>query len=115
MKFLPKQQNQTYFTFLLKPSSIVNAGVGCFANKRIPAGTQINTGGAEDFRRLQQEEIPDEYLKFCVLLSNGKYLSPHNFLKMGVFWYINHAKEPNLCFENSRLSSLRDIDTGEEL
>jgi len=105
---------QTY-RFILKPSLIPSAGVGCFATRPIPRAAQLSPGFEENFRRLAMEEIPDEYLKFCVLLTSGVYLSPENFLRMGVFWYINHAKRPNLLFEHHKLYARRDIACGEEL
>ena len=103
------------YRFMLKPSSIHAAGVGCFATCAIPAGAQLSPGFDENFRRLPSESIPDEYLKYCVLLPEGLFLSPNNFLRMGVFWYINHAREPNLSFERQRLCARRPIQSGEEL
>lgn len=103
------------YRFVLKPSHIPAAGVGCFASSPLPVGAQVSPGFEEKFRRLPIEDIPDEYLKFCVLLPDGLFLSPENFLRMGVFWYINHARVPNLVFERHRLRTARPIDTGEEL
>ena len=103
------------FRFLLKPSLINGAGVGCFNTTIIPAGMQLSPGYVENFRTLTIRDIPDEYLKFCVLSRSGLFLSPQNFLRMGVFWYINHGKEPNLSFEQHRLYTRRPIMPGEEL
>jgi hypothetical protein len=101
--------------FILKPSLIPTAGVGCFASRHIAAGAQLSPGFEENFRKLTEDEIPDEYLKYCVLLKSGLFLSPHNFLRMGVFWYINHAKYPNVLFENGKLYARTDIEAQEEL
>lgn len=101
--------------FLLKPSLIPQAGVGCFCVTDVPEGSQLSPGYEECFRRLRHDDVPDEYLKYCVLLENGLYLSPQNFLRMGVFWYVNHAKCPNLVFENQKLYARRKLAAGEEL
>ncbi len=103
------------FRFLLKPSGIDGAGVGCFSTTPIAAEAQLSPGYVENFRTLGTEDIPDEYLKFCVLLRSGLFLSPQNFLRMGVFWYINHAKEPNVVFEKHKLYTKRTVAVGEEL
>ena len=100
--------------FLLKPSRIPDAGVGCFSLSAIPRGARLGreTGA---FRYLTQDEIPDAYLKFCILLDSGRFLSPDDFLRMGMFWYINHAKEPNVTFDGRRLTAAQDIMPGDEV
>lgn len=101
--------------FILRPSRIPGAGVGCFACSAMQKGAQLSPGYEERFRHLRLEEIPEEYLKYCVLLDSGLFLSPQNFLRMGIFWYVNHAKAPNLVFERHRLYAAREIAPGEEL
>ena len=103
------------YRFILKPSLIPTAGVGCFATMAVPHGSQLSPGCEEKFRRLSLDEVPDEYLKYCVLLTSGLFLSPENFLRMGVFWYVNHAKQPNAVFESNRMYARTAISAGEEL
>lgn len=102
--------------FILKPSEILEAGVGCFSVNALERCLRLNPkqayGGT---RKLFQEEIPDPYLKYCVFLECGRYLAPSNFTAMSVFWYINHAKDPNLIYKDGRLLTARDIEPGEEL
>lgn len=100
--------------FLLKPSLIPDAGVGCFSLSAIARGERLGREPSA-FRYLAQDEIPDAFLKFCILLESGRFLSPENFLRMGVFWYINHAKVPNVAFDGKRLTAVRGIRPGEEL
>ena len=97
------------------PSLIPTAGVGCFNTSEVVAGAQLSPGRTERFLRLSQADIPDEYLKYCVLLKDGWYLSPPNFHQMSVFWYINHAKNPNLEFSDGKLHTARPVRAGEEL
>ncbi len=99
---------------VLKPSSILGAGVGCFSLTPIAKGEQLSEC-AELFVKLEDWQIPHEYLKYCPRLPSGQYLCPPDFLKMGVFWYLNHAKHPNLVFENKRLYTCRPVQRGEEL
>jgi hypothetical protein len=101
--------------FLLMPSAIPRAGIGCFAASAIHQGAQLSRDREERFRRLPADEIPDAYLKYCVMLENGLFLAPEDYLRMGVFWYVNHARTPNLRFENGRLYAHRMICAGEEL
>ncbi len=102
--------------FILKPSTIPTAGVGAFSCSFITKGQVINTtDNSKSFLQLEEKQIDDNYLKYCVLLTNGKYLSPLDFLKMGVFWYINHSESPNLEFKDNKLWSLEDIQPGDEL
>ncbi len=103
------------FHFLVQTSLIPKAGVGCFSVSHIAKGSELRPKRKENFRRLTLEEIPDEFLKFCILLSSGHFLSPEDFLRMGVFWYINHAREPNVEFTCGRLRARHNIKPGDEL
>lgn len=102
--------------FILRPSLIKDAGVGCFATTEIPEGTRlINPEEAGTNRKLTQPEIPDSHLKYCPLLESGLFLSPANFAAMSVFWYINHDREANITTDKWRLHAARDIEPEEEL
>ena len=102
--------------YILKPSLIFNAGVGCFALAYVPAGERL-VGDVVPFstKQLLESEIPDSYLKYCVFLENGLYLAPSNFLAMSVFWYVNHSKTPNVEFMGNKLFAKHDINPGDEL
>lgn len=101
---------------MLQPSTIEEAGVGCFAMTQIGEGTRLQPGGpTEENRRLPIEDIPDSHLKYCPLLESGLYLAPASFATMSVVWYINHAREPNVSADMWRLYANRDIEPGEEL
>ena len=102
--------------FMLKPSLIEGAGVGCFANTRIEEGTRlIKPDEAGTNRKLTQVEIPDSHLKYCPLLESGLFLAPANFAVMSVFWFINHDRVPNIDTDKWRLYAARDIEPQEEL
>ncbi len=102
--------------FLVEPSEIEDAGVGCFAASAISKHSRLMTGvTAGGTRQLGLNEIPDAYLKFCPLLESGLYFAPANFAAMSVFWYINHAREPNLEMVGTKLFAAHDIEPGEEI
>lgn len=101
--------------YTVQPSLIEDAGVGCFAMSDIPSGSQLTTDTPNNNRRLREEDIPDVYLKYCPLLESGLYLAPANFCVMSVFWYINHARQPNTDMESWRLYAARDLEAGEEV
>ena len=102
--------------FMLKPSTIKEAGVGCFAIADIEEGERLQAGGPiEPNQHLPIDAIADTHLKYCPMLESGLYLAPANFATMSVFWYINHAKNPNVIAERWRLYAGEDIPAGEEL
>lgn len=102
--------------FILKPSDIRDAGVGCFAVSTVTSHTRLNGQAAGgNVRMLHEQDIPDPYLKYCMLLASGKYMAPTNFAAMSVFWYINHARQPNITIVGGKLHTARKIDPGEEL
>lgn len=115
------------FSFLLRPSLIENAGVGCFSLSHVPAGDILDTGAAcrarltprdgwDPFRKLTLSEIPDVFLKFCVLLPDGvTFLAPLSFHHMGIFWYVNHAREPNAAFMDRTMFAIRPIAPNDEI
>lgn len=102
--------------FILKPSLVEGAGVGCFALNPIEADTRLaQPANAGAPRRLPEAEIPDDLLKYCPQLETDLYLAPANFAAMSVFWYINHAREPIVDTDGWKLYTARDVEPGEEL
>lgn len=50
-----------------------------------------------------------------MLGKDGLYLCPESFLKMGVFWYINHSRTPNCEFHKGKLRAVVDLIPSTEL
>ena len=109
------QKQDQCSTFILKPSLIYGAGIGCFVENKIKRGEQLLPGYQELFRRLTGDDIPDPYLKYCMLGKDGLYLCPESFLKMGVFWYVNHSRIPNCRFDKGKLRAVVDLPSGTEV
>jgi len=108
--------NRAMSAYMLQPSTIESAGVGCFATEQISQGTPLRPATSPaPCRRLEITEIPDSHLKYCPLLESGLYLAPADFAVMSVFWYINHARQPNVATEQWRLYAAATIEPGEEL
>lgn len=102
--------------FILKPSTVQEAGVGCFAVTDIEEGERLQSDGPlEPNQHLPIDSIADTHLKYCPLLESGLYLAPANFATMSVFWYINHARNPNIVADKWRLYASEKIPAGEEL
>lgn len=108
--------------FRLKKSTIEDAGIGVFSTTHIKEGEKINTLFNEnDVRWVTHEEY--EKLKvsaelkdnFAIQYDDG-YSMPADFNCMSVGWYLNHAAEPNLHFdEEYEYFASRDIHPDEEL
>lgn len=115
------------YRFLLKPSLIPTAGVGCFSLSKIPAGHTLSDTGAarakltphncwDQFRKMTIDEIPDEFLKYCVLLDDRvTFMAPLSFHHMGVFWYTNHQRDPNTAFHDRTMFAIKPIEPGDEI
>ena len=105
----------------LMPSKI--SGVGVFAIKDIPAGT--NLFGDDDVKMLEmtkaeidgmESETKKLYDDFCVIRGD-KYICPQNFNDITVGWFVNHSSDnPNVvCDKNLVFHAAREIKVGEEL
>lgn len=117
---MKKETNE--FSFILKPSNIHNAGVGLFVLHDIEKDTRLRIYGdqIEDdidrARRLEEKDIPEELLAYCVHKGNGIIACPHDFGKMEIGWYMNHSANPNVRQEKHKwFFAIRDIKKGEEL
>lgn len=100
--------------FLLKPSLI--EGIGLFAARDLPKGTEIPSYQAFCTRILNIEEVPKEFLKYCVFLNETQCACPENFSQMPLGCYVNHSDTPNLTqYTATTRITLRDITSGEEL
>jgi hypothetical protein len=105
----------------LKPSKIRKGGVGVFAIRPIPKGTNVFKGEIEKLVWTDANDLPKLsalkklYYDFGVL-RGIRYATPVNFNSMGPGWYLNSSKKPNVrCDENLDFFALRDIKVGEEL
>lgn len=98
-------------------------GVGVFAIRDIPRGTNPFVGDATGTRRVPaavvdaigDAELRRLYLDFCPLV-DGHYLAPSSFNGMPVSWYMNHSDHPNVaCDPEVNFVAARLIRAGEEL
>jgi hypothetical protein len=107
----------------LRPSPI--HGVGVFAIREIPKGTNIFKDDRSEMIWLDRTEVQKNsgeirrlYDDFCVQ-NNGKYGCPNGFNNLTVAWYINQpleGHEPNVeCRGDYDFFAARDIKAGEEL
>jgi hypothetical protein len=118
----PKLQEPHHGVFVrLKPSKLEKGGVGVFAIRPIPKGTNVFAGESERFvwtdsKRLpKRRELRSLYTDFGVL-RNGRFATPVNFNSIGPGWYLNNSASPNVApNENLDFIAIRDIKTGEEL
>jgi hypothetical protein len=101
--------------FTLRTSLIKDAGIGCFVESYFRRGEQLLPGYKGKFRFLALADIPEPFVKYCMLRSDGRYTCPESFLKMGVCWYINHSRTPNCEFVKGKLCAVTDLTPGVEL
>jgi len=105
------------FSFILKPSTISNGGVGVFALHDIANDTYMELF-LEDFEEEihDEKEIPEELRGYCLHQGNGKILCPKFFNRMDIGNYLNHSENPNVRYEKGKgYFSVRDISKGEEI
>lgn len=106
------------FSFILKPSSVVEGGVGVFALHDIAKDTSINVF-LPDFEEkvYEKDAVPEELQGYCLDREDGKILCPKLFERMDIGNYLNHSAEnANLWYEKGKgYFASRDIKKGEEL
>lgn len=107
----------------IRPSKI--HGVGVFAIRQIPQGTNIFSDDRSEMVWLKSREIDGKsgetrklYDDFCVI-KNGRYGCPKGFNNLTVSWYINEpeaGQKPNVvCSGKYDFVAARDIKASEEL
>lgn len=104
-------------SFILKPSTINNAGVGVFVLYDIAKDTYMELF-LKDFQEelRDKEDVPEELQGYCLNHESGKLLCPKFFNRMDVGNYLNHSENPNLRYEKGKgYFAKRDIKAGEEL
>ena len=97
-------------------------GIGVFAIRDIPAGTNVFAGDKSEMRDIDatefsglEAEVRKLYCDFCVF-KDGKIKGPTSFNNLTVGWYLNHSSKPNvLCSGDYDFFAAREIRKGEEL
>lgn len=105
------------FSFVLKPSTVPNGGVGVFVLHNIAKGTYMELF-LDDFQEEthDKKDIPTELRGYCLNLPDGKILCPKFFNKMDIGNYLNHSENSNVKYEKSKgYFAVRDIKSGEEI
>lgn len=101
------------FSVTLKPSTL--GGVGVFATHDIAEGTQVFSGKFSPVKR-KIKDIPEEFIKYCVFVSDEECLSPERFDRMEIGWYLNHSDNPNVKkISDNYAIATRNIQAGEEI
>ena len=108
----------TEFSFILKPSTIDDGGVGVFAIHAIAKDTFMELF-LDGFREeiYKKDDIPGELQGYCLDQDGGKILRPKFFNSLDIGNYLNHSStNQNLRYESGRgYFAMRDIQAGEEL
>ncbi len=104
------------FSFVLKPSTIPDAGVGVFATHNIAKGSELplHTENHKS-RRLHESDIPKQLLDLCIAEKGGWYICPEQFNRVEVGWYVNHSDDPNIETKGGKHFALHNIEAGQEL
>lgn len=103
------------FSFLLRPCA---HGIGVFAAHDIRAGTYLRLDkdpDAEISRKVRRDEVPGEFIKYCIELDAEWVIRPNDFGHLEVVWFLNHCASPNAGHRDFRYHALRDIRAGEEI
>ena len=105
------------FSFILKPSTAPDGGVGVFALHDIAQDTHLELfleGFEEEI--CAEKDVPEALRGYCLRQGNSKILCPKYFNSMDIGNYLNHSENPNLRYEKGEgYFARRDIRSGEEL
>lgn len=103
----------TEFSCILKPSTI--SGIGVFAAHDIAKGAPVFTN-KHPTRRMKISDVPPEFIKYCVYVSDDECIAPERFDRMTIGFYLNHSDTPNIKkISDTEAIAARDIKAGEEL
>jgi uncharacterized protein len=98
-------------------------GVGLFAIRGIPKGTQLFVGDVGNTIRIlvstidkiSDAEVRQMYTDFCPVVDKY-FIAPSDFNQMTMSWYMNHSNEPNVTVvPDLQFVTSRVIHVGEEL
>lgn len=111
------KQSTDHMSFILKPSTLQNGGVGVFALHDIFEGASLELF-TENFQEelKKPEEVPKEQQGYCLDQPGGILLCPKRFNEMPIGNYLNHSEKANLRWEEGKgYFANRNIKEGEEL
>ena len=104
-------------SFILKPSTIPDAGVGVFILHDVAKDTHMELflpDFEEEIRN--KEDVPKDLRGYCLDREDGKLQCPKYFNRMDIGNYLNHSNNANLRWEKGKgYFAARDIKSGEEL
>lgn len=103
-------------SFYVDASTI--SGVGVFAARDLPDGQALRLFGDDHDGYLverAEHEIPPRFRTYCLARADNIWLTPRDFGRMEVGWYLNHSAEPNVRVDGVRYFAARAIRSGEEL
>ncbi len=113
-------------SFILKPSSL--GGIGVFATHDIPAETQIFNLKQQLKRTLKIKDVPQDFIKYCIYISDEECICPERFDRMEIGWYLNHSDTPNIAtaeaitessanngIKKRHIYTTKDIKAGDEI
>ena len=105
------------FSFMLKQSTIPNAGIGVFATHDIEKDSLIHFFPPNyEFRILHKNKIPAEFIKLCEAIGNNLYRCTQRFDCIETSWYLNHSNIPNIeMIDITTYKANRDIKKYEEI
>jgi SET domain-containing protein len=102
----------------LSISEITGAGIGCFSQNFIPAGTKIWEFNSQIDRVFSQEEVEEFPLIERIFVYKYSYmLGGRLFLCVDNGRFFNHSESPNTweSKDSQATYALRDIQPGEEI
>jgi SET domain-containing protein len=104
-------------SFMLKPSTTQDGGVGVFAILDIPKDTflAVKPRGELVGIDVKEEDIPKELLTYCIAKEGGIWHCPPEFNHMHMVWFLNHSDQPNAEKREDGYFSIVDIKAGDEI
>lgn len=103
----------------LKPSTVC-AGVGVFAIKDIPIGTDVFSNSRKDrlysWNLITDDDVRTLIMRLCHTNEDGFYISDHP-VNVGMSYYVNHHNDPNIAYDenNDTYYTIKNILKGQEL
>lgn len=106
------------FKTIVRPSSIPNAGMGCFANEFVPKDALMWRFNPDFDRKFSQEEFDQlelpakEFLMYYAYRCGGVY-----YFSSDNTHFINHSEQPSMYSDETGLLAYatKDIHPGEEI
>lgn len=111
-------QRTDEFSFVLRVSTISDAGIGVFTLHAIARGVwlEVFPRGYQS-RKFKASELPEALRSYCTAKPNDLYAAPRSFNRMSIGWYLNHSERPNVVWDDDLdgYVTARDVAEGEEL